>query len=99
MEARTSARSAMPASQRTCFRTGYATARRAVGLRADLNVIDLAKLRLFTPHLVRDLPAGGHRLLQSASGYRATLVAGHTILQDDQLTDALPGRLVRLGRA
>lgn len=69
----------------------------AVGLRADLNVIDPAKLRLFTPHLVRDLPAGGHRLLQSASGYRATLVAGQPILENDRLTEALPGRLVRLG--
>lgn len=69
----------------------------AVGLRADLNVIDLNGLRLFSPHLVSDLPAGGHRLLQAASGYRATLVAGRLILENDRLTDARPGRLVRAG--
>lgn len=69
----------------------------AVGLRADLNILDPSALRLQTPHLVRDLPAGGHRLLQSAVGYRATLVAGQQVIDHDRLTDALPGRLVRLG--
>jgi N-acyl-D-aspartate/D-glutamate deacylase len=67
------------------------------GAKADVNVIDLAHLTLRRPHLVADLPAGGKRLLQKAEGYRATLVNGEVILEDDALTAARPGRLVRLG--
>lgn len=67
----------------------------APGMRADLNVIDHAGLRLHRPGLVHDLPAGGRRLIQRASGYRATLVAGEIILRDDVLTGARPGRLAR----
>ncbi len=68
------------------------------GLKADLNVIDMTKLRLHAPRLVQDLPAGGQRLLQDADGYRATIVAGEVVVRDDALTDARPGRLVRAGR-
>ena len=32
-----------------------------------------------TPKLVRDLPAGGKRFLQRATGYRATLVHGEVL--------------------
>jgi N-acyl-D-aspartate/D-glutamate deacylase len=67
----------------------------APGMRADLNVIDHAGLRLHRPGLVHDLPAGGRRLIQRASGYRATVVAGEIILRDDVLTGARPGRLAR----
>ena len=66
-----------------------------VGMRADLNVIDHENLRLGAPHMVRDLPAGGQRLLQPVSGYRATFVAGEQVIANDQVTDARPGRLVR----
>jgi len=67
------------------------------GLKADLNVIDLASLRLDSPRLVRDLPAGGKRFLQAAHGYRATVVSGVVTLREDELTGARPGRLVRAG--
>lgn len=69
----------------------------AVDKRADLNVIDFEHLALRSPHMVRDLPAGGQRLLQDAVGYRATLVAGVPVLENDILTGEKPGRLVRLG--
>ena len=65
------------------------------GLKADLNVIDLANLGLESPRLVRDLPAGGKRFLQSARGYRATVVSGRTTLRNDALTGERPGRLIR----
>ena len=42
----------------------------AVGKKADLNVIDLERLRLHSPEFVRDLPGGAGRLVQGASGYR-----------------------------
>lgn len=67
----------------------------AAGLRADINVIDHAGLALRPPYMVRDLPAGGQRLLQEASGFRATLVAGKQVIDDDRLTAERPGRLVR----
>src|SRR5690606_2959947 len=41
----------------------------APGYRADVNLIDFARLRLTAPTLARDLPAGGRRLIQKAEGY------------------------------
>jgi N-acyl-D-aspartate/D-glutamate deacylase len=68
------------------------------GLKADLNVIDLDALQLEPPHMVADLPAGGQRLLQGARGYRATLVAGVPVIENDQLTGEKPGKLYRAGQ-
>jgi len=68
-----------------------------VGQRADLNVIQFDTLTLRKPRLVADLPAGGQRMLQDAVGYRATIVSGEVILENDTLTGARPGRLVRMG--
>ncbi len=67
----------------------------APGLRADLNLIDAARLRLEPPRVVHDLPAGGRRLMQAASGYRATIMGGHVTYRDGVATGALPGRLLR----
>ncbi len=69
----------------------------AVGLKADLNIIDLNALKLLRPELQRDLPAGGRRLMQRAEGYRATIVSGEVVVQDGVVTDARPGRWVRSG--
>ncbi len=71
----------------------------APGFRADLNVIDVDALRLSPPEMVRDLPAGGRRLVQRASGYAATVCAGVAVRKDDEPTGARPGRLVRGSRA
>jgi N-acyl-D-amino-acid deacylase len=68
-----------------------------VGLRADLNVIDLDRLELGFPRAVDDLLAGGRRLLQEATGYVATVVAGVVTRRDGADTGARPGRLVRSG--
>jgi N-acyl-D-amino-acid deacylase len=67
----------------------------APGKKADLNLIDLANLELLPPRMEHDLPAGGARFLQSARGYKATIVAGEVVAQDDAPTGALPGRLLR----
>ncbi|MFN3958300.1 MAG: N-acyl-D-amino-acid deacylase family protein [Parvularculaceae bacterium] len=66
-----------------------------VGAKADINVIDHERLRLEAPRMVRDLPAGGQRLLQDAHGFRSTLVSGVEVVHNDQVTDARPGRLIR----
>jgi N-acyl-D-aspartate/D-glutamate deacylase len=69
----------------------------APGKRADFNLIDPARLQIGLPQLVDDLPAGGKRLLQSASGYLGTWVAGEAVIRHGEITRARPGRLVRLG--
>ncbi|MBW2548289.1 MAG: amidohydrolase family protein [Deltaproteobacteria bacterium] len=68
------------------------------GRRADINIIDFDNLELLHPTMLKDLPAGGQRLMQYANGYVATLVAGEVIAKDGKLTGARPGRLVRAGR-
>ena len=67
----------------------------APGYKADLNIIDLDRLRLHPPEMHFDLPAGGKRLLQRADGYLATIVSGQVTYRNGEATGALPGRLVR----
>jgi N-acyl-D-aspartate/D-glutamate deacylase len=67
----------------------------AEGMKADINILDFDALKLHTPHVVYDLPAGGKRFLQNADGICATIKAGEVIYQDNQATGALPGKLLR----
>jgi N-acyl-D-amino-acid deacylase len=67
------------------------------GMRADVNLIDFAGMRLHSPEIRYDLPAGGRRLLQRVDGYKATLVAGVPVFEGGRYTGATPGRLVRAG--
>ncbi len=71
----------------------------APGRKADLNVIDYARLRLQSPRVVYDLPGQGRRLLQDAQGYVATIVSGQVTRRNGQATSNLPGRLLRAGTA
>lgn len=67
----------------------------AVGLKADINVIDPDVIRARAPRVQHDLPAGGRRLVQDADGYRATVVTGTVTRRDGHPTGARPGRVVR----
>ncbi len=67
----------------------------APGYRADFNLIDFDALGVTWPEVVYDLPAGGRRLVQRATGYRHTFVAGVEVMRDGTPTGALPGRLIR----
>jgi N-acyl-D-aspartate/D-glutamate deacylase len=67
----------------------------APGHKADINIIDFDALTLKRPEVVYDLPAGGRRLIQRASGYRHTFNAGIETLRNDELTGERPGRVVR----
>ena len=67
----------------------------AVGMKADINVVDFDNLRLRPPRIAFDLPAGGRRLLQRAEGYLHTIVGGEEVYAGGEPTGALPGRLVR----
>lgn len=66
-----------------------------VGKLADINIIDLEQLKILSPHIERDLPAGGKRFLQGAEGYRYTLKSGQITYQNGTPTKALPGRLIK----
>jgi N-acyl-D-amino-acid deacylase len=67
------------------------------GMVADLNLFDAATIGPAMPALARDLPAGVQRLTQRATGIRATIVAGDVIIEDGEVTGAMPGRLLRAG--
>jgi N-acyl-D-aspartate/D-glutamate deacylase len=67
----------------------------APGLRADVNVIDHANLRVSPPVAHDDLPAGGTRLIQPVQGYLATFCHGVMTRDHDRDTGERPGRLVR----
>lgn len=65
------------------------------GYLADVNVIDMAKLKLGKPWLAFDLPAGGKRLLQKAEGYVATIKSGQVTFRNGDLQPVRPGRVIR----
>ena len=67
----------------------------APGHLGDVNLIDLDRLAAHRPHIVRDLPAGGRRLVQSASGYVQTIKRGVVTFRDGEATGDQPGHLVR----
>jgi len=69
-----------------------------VGKKADINVIDMDALTLHPARMAYDLPAGGRRLVQGASGYATTIVSGTVTRRDGVDTGARPGRLVRGAR-
>jgi N-acyl-D-amino-acid deacylase len=71
----------------------------AEGYKADVNIIDLARLHLHAPRATYDLPAGGRRLTQKADGYSATVVSGVVTYREGIASGALPGRLVRGAQA
>jgi N-acyl-D-aspartate/D-glutamate deacylase len=66
-----------------------------VGYKGDLNVIDMDKITIYRPLLVKDLPAGAGRVVMPTTGYRATIVSGEITRANDKETGRLPGRLVR----
>ena len=67
----------------------------APGYLADVNVIDFDGLALSAPRMVHDLPAGGKRLVQSATGYVATVKSGAVVRDHDAATGERTGRLLR----
>jgi N-acyl-D-aspartate/D-glutamate deacylase len=67
----------------------------APGRRADLNLIDYDGLAFGPPRMAHDFPAGAPRLVQRATGYKATFVAGIQTVDEDEFTGALPGQLIR----
>ena len=88
------------AIKRQCYDTArlYGLNDRGVlkpGYLADINIIDLDRLKLSKPWLAFDLPAGGRRLLQKADGYVATVKAGVVTFREGKMTGELPGGVIR----
>ena len=65
------------------------------GLLADINVIDMDRLKLGKPWLAFDLPANGKRLLQKADGYVATIKSGQVTFREGVMQGPTPGIVLR----
>jgi N-acyl-D-aspartate/D-glutamate deacylase len=65
------------------------------GLVADINIFDPLTVAPELPYLVNDLPGGGQRFKQKATGIRASIVAGEVVHDQGEHTGALPGKLIR----
>ena len=65
------------------------------GYLADLNIIDLDAVQLNLPSVAFDLPAGGRRLLQTASGYDCTIKSGKVTFRGGAATGCYPGGVIR----
>ena len=67
----------------------------APGYLADLNVIDIDRVKLGKPWLAFDLPAGGKRLLQKAEGYDYTIKSGQVTFRRGEYLGVHPGVVLR----
>jgi N-acyl-D-aspartate/D-glutamate deacylase len=68
------------------------------GAAADLVLLDRSRLGVGAARMVRDFPTGAGRLIWEQSGYVATIVNGHTIIDDGVPTGATPGEVLRFNR-
>jgi N-acyl-D-aspartate/D-glutamate deacylase len=64
---------------------------------ADLVVYDLNKLAIKPLEIVHDFPGGEWRRVQRAEGYKTIMVNGEVTFDEENCTDATPGRLLRHG--
>jgi len=65
------------------------------GAWADLVVFDLDELAASDAYRVRDFPAETERYVADAKGYRAVIVNGVPILEQNKPTGAMPGHVIR----
>ncbi len=70
-----------------------------VGRAADIVVYDYQNLRMLPARIVHDLPGNEWRYVESAEGYRYTLVNGEVTFVDGHCTGVVPGKLLRHGKA
>lgn len=69
------------------------------GMPADIVVYDYDALQLGPVERLHDFPADDWRLSQRADGYKLTIVNGEITFEGNDCTNALPGSLLRHGRA
>jgi N-acyl-D-aspartate/D-glutamate deacylase len=73
-------------ARRGLLRKGYA---------ADIVIFDPAKVDYLPTRTVADLPGGASRLYRDAVGIQKVIVNGRAVVQDNELTGELPGRVLR----
>lgn len=66
-----------------------------VGKKADLNLVNMATLKIHDPVVVNDLPAGAPRWSQVVSGYEMTVCSGTVTFEMGRHTGAFPGRVAK----
>jgi len=71
----------------------------AVGMPADIIVYDLPNLKLLPEQVSYDFPGGEWRRTRRAEGYEYTIVNGEMTFEGNRCTGAVPGKLLRHGRA
>ena len=71
----------------------------APGYQADVMMFDANRIGLGTKTLVRDFPGNAERWTSRPQGVKRVMVNGEVIVEDNQLTGAMPGQVVRIGRA
>ena len=72
----------------------------APGLAADFALFDYDTIGSARRGEMRsDLPGGGRRLVMPAQGVQYTIVNGEVLFEDGTHTGAMPGRVLRSGRA
>lgn len=69
------------------------------GWKADVVIIDPARVGAGPPERADDLPGDAWRLVSVASGVEHVFVNGREIVRAGALTDALPGEVLRSGRS
>ena len=65
------------------------------GMKADVNVLDPARVAERQPELVHDFPGGAPRYIQKSLGYKATIVNGAVTLEDGDHTGQRAGQVLR----
>ena len=65
------------------------------GMKADVNVLDPAKVAERQPELVHDFPGGAPRYIQKSQGYKTTIVNGAVTLVDGEHTGTRAGQVLR----
>jgi N-acyl-D-aspartate/D-glutamate deacylase len=72
----------------------------APGMAADLTIFDFDRIGSpERPEILHDFPGGGRRLVTRAHGIEYTIVNGTILYHAGQYTGALPGHVLRSGRA
>lgn len=65
------------------------------GSAADILLIDMSRLEAGHAKLANDFPANTSRYVVEAEGYRAVIVNGEVVLEDNVATGALPGVVLK----
>ena len=72
--------------------------RLAVGMHADVVLLDPQRIGTGEVHTKFDLPGGAGRIYAGAVGIEHVLVNGHSVVEHGEFTDARPGTMIRAGR-